>query len=378
MTKQSIRTLEIGNFKSIDSRQIHGLSPFSVFAGANGSGKSNFIDALDFVSTFVRHGIDAALQRYGGIKNIRSRKRAASKADRFDFQIACEFVDEQGLVSVFDYSLRIHRLYEQPEPEEFLNVNGDRVITRKIGNGRTRLQGKPEIQGFPSVYSALSLMPENEITRFLKQLSVYRIDPVDAKTPDLNDVDSTRLDGKGSNLASVLRRLEGDAEVSAEILDWMQMIVPGVARVQTRQQKSDNSTALLIKETGTKTRFPAHLVSDGTLHALCMLVAVLGAPERLGLTLVEEPERGLHAKAIRALVDLMRQQASSERPIWLTTHSESVVRALELNELVLVDKVDGRTTMKRADAGNLKQHDLAPLTVDEAWLTNLLDGGLPW
>ena len=235
MTKQSIRTLEIGNFKSIDSLQIQGLSPFSVFAGANGSGKSNFIDALDFVSTFVRHGIDAALQRYGGIKNIRSRKRAASKADRFDFQISCEFVDEQGLVSVLDYSVRMHRLYEQPELEEFLNVNGDRMITRKIGNGRTRLQGKPEIQGFPSVYSALSLMPENEITRFLKQLSVYRIDPVDAKTPDLNDVDSTRLDGKGSNLASVLRRLEGDAEVSAEILDWMQMIVPGVARVQTRQ-----------------------------------------------------------------------------------------------------------------------------------------------
>ena len=135
MTKQSIRTLEIGNFKSIDSLQIQGLSPFSVFAGANGSGKSNFIDALDFVSTFVRHGIDAALQRYGGIKNIRSRKRAASKADRFDFQISCEFVDEQGLVSVFDYSLRIHRLYEQPELEEFLNVNGDRMITRKIGNG---------------------------------------------------------------------------------------------------------------------------------------------------------------------------------------------------------------------------------------------------
>ena len=169
MTRLSIRTLEIGNFKSIDSLHIQGLSPFSVFAGANASGKSNFV------------------------------------ADRFDFRIVCEFVDQQGRESVFDYSLRVHRLYEQPEPEEFLNVNGDRVITRKIGNGWTRQQGKTEIQGFPSV--------------------------------------------------------------------------------------------------------------------------------------------------------------------WLTTHSESVVRALELSELVLVDKVDGRTTMKRADAGNLKQHDLAPLTVDEAWLT---------
>ena len=378
MNKKSIRTLEIGNFKSIDSLRISGLSPFSVFAGANGSGKSNFIDALDFVGIFVLHGIDAALQKYGGINNIRSRKRVGSKAGRFDFRIECNFVDELGLESVFDYSLRVHGLYEQPEPEEFLSVNGDRLMIREIGTGCTRLQGKPDIQGFPNVYSALSLMPEIEITRFLKQLCVYRIDPVDAKTPDTTDVDSTRLDGTGSNLASVLRRLEGDTEISAEILDWMQMIVPGVARVQTRQRASDNSTALLIKETGTKERFPAQLVSDGTVHALCMLVAVLGTPERLGMTLVEEPERGLHAKAIRALVDLIRQHASPKRPIWLTTHSESVVRALELSELVLVDKIGGRTTMKRADAGNLKQHDLAPLTVDEAWLTNLLDGGLPW
>ena len=134
MTRLSIRTLEIGNFKSIDSLQIQDLSPFSAFAGANGSGKSNFVDALDFVSTFVRHGIDAALQRYGGIKNIRSRKRAASKAGRFEFRIVCEFVDQHGLASEFDYSLRMHRLYEQPELAEFLNVNGDRLITRKIGN----------------------------------------------------------------------------------------------------------------------------------------------------------------------------------------------------------------------------------------------------
>ena len=65
MTENSIRNLEIGNFKSIDSLRIQDLSPFSVFAGSNGSGKSNFFDALDFVSVFIRHGIEAALQKHG-------------------------------------------------------------------------------------------------------------------------------------------------------------------------------------------------------------------------------------------------------------------------------------------------------------------------
>ncbi len=378
MTENRIRILEIGNFKSIDTLRIRALSPFSVFAGSNGSGKSNFVDALDFVSVFVRHGIEAALHKHGGIQNIRSRKRQATAARQFSFSISCEFVDGHEQVSVFDYSLRIHDLYRNPVPEEFLDIDGTRVLSRKRRSGFIHLRENPEIQRFPDIYSSLSLLPDNKLTRFLKHLNVYRIDPVDAKATDKSNVDATRLASDGSNLASVLRRLESNREASADILDWMQMIVPGVATIQTRQRTADNSTALLFEETGSAKRFPANLVSDGTVYALCMLVAVLGAPAGNGMTLIEEPERGLHAKAIRELVDLMRQQASSDRPIWLTTHSESVVRALHLSELVLVDKVDGNTTMKRADSGNLKQHDLAPLTVDEAWLTNLLDGGLPW
>jgi len=74
----------------------------------------------------------------------------------------------------------------------------------------------------------------------------------------------------------------------------------------------------------------------------------------------------------------MRKQATLRTPIWLATHSESVVRALRLEELILVDKVDGRIRMKSADSGRLTQVDLAPLGLDEVWLFSLLDGGLPW
>ena len=162
------------------------------------------------------------------------------------------------------------------------------------------------------------------------------------------------------------------------MLDWMEMIVPGIEKIQTEEQRLDGRTVLLFKEDWIEEPFPAHLVSDGTMYALCLLVAVLDAPSGCGMTLIEEPERGLHPKAIYELIDLMRQQASPENPIWLTTHSESVVRVLNLSELVLVDKVDGRTRMKQADAGNISQEDLDPLSLDEVWLSNLLAGGLPW
>ena len=222
------------------------------------------------------------------------------------------------------------------------------------------MNGEPLEVDFPGIHSALWFALEQPFVELLNNLNVYRIEPTGAKQPDLS-VDPIRLERKGHNLASVLQHLESDPEVRENILDWMEMIVPGIEKIQTEQQRLDGSTALLFKEEGTKRRFPAHLVSDGTMYALCLLVAVLDAPSNGGMTLIEEPERGLHAKAIRELMDMMRQQASPENPIWLTTHSESVVRALKPSELILVDKIDGRTTMKRADAVNLSEEDMAPL-----------------
>lgn len=380
MSDKPIRRLRIANFKSIDSLEITGLSAFSVFAGANGSGKSNFFDALDFVSLFLHGGIRFALNTHGDFANIQSVKRQGADSKKFCFEIECDLCEDQSETPLaFRYSLCIHGLDGDPYIEEFLYENGT-ILAEREGNKVTNHNKKKEKTDtgvIPHIYSALWFYPNHPITLLLRNLNVYRIEPAGTKEPDISD-DSTRLVRKGHNLASVLQRLESNSEVRENILDWMEMIIPGIENIQTEQQRLDGSTALLFKEKGTKRRFPAHLVSDGTMYALCLLVAVIGAPSHGGMTLIEEPERGLHAKAIRELVDMMRQQASPENPVWLTTHSESVVRALKLSELILVDKIDGRTTMKRADAVNLSDEDMAPLGLDEAWLSNLLGGGLPW
>ena len=381
MSDKPIRRLKIANFKSIDSLEITDLSAFAVFAGANGSGKSNFFDALDFVSLFLHGGIRFALNTHGGFANIHSVKRHEADSKKFCFEIECDLCEDQSETpSAFHYSLCIHNLDRDPYIEESLYENGTIFVAREGKEAKSHnRKGKWTDTGvIPDIYSALSLYRNHPITELLTDLNVYRIEPTDAKGPDISDFDPTRLDRKGHNIASVLQRLEDDPSVLENIMDWMEMIVPGIEKIQTEQQRLDGSTALLFKEEGTKRRFPAHLVSDGTIYALCLLVAVLDAPSQGGMTLIEEPETGLHAKAIRELIDMMRQQASPENPIWLTTHSESVVRALKPSELILVDKVDGRTTMKRADAVNLSEEDMAPLGLDEVWLSNLLGGGLPW
>ncbi len=384
MSDKTIHYLKITNFKSIDSLEIKGLSSFSVFAGANGCGKSNFFDALDFIRTFIESGIEVALRSHGRYENIHSEKRKAKYARRFDFEIHCDLPNNpEGRTEnqvAFHYLLSIHELDKTPIIEERLSIDGVLHLIRHKDELRILLKDTGDYLGnkCPISYSVLLTYYDIPITQFLRNIKLYRIDPLGAKEPDQTDQDPFLLDRKGHNLASVLNRLEQNENLRRAILDCMELIVPGVEKIQTEHQQIDSKTAVLFKEVGTRRRFPAHLVSDGTIYALCLLVAVLDSQRGYGLTLIEEPERGLHPKAIRELVGLIRQQATAANPIWMSTHSESVVRQLHLQELMLVDKEDGRTRMKSADSGNITQENLAPLGLDEAWLSNLLGGGIPW
>lgn len=377
-----IRNLKIANYKSIDSLEIQKLTPFTVFAGANGSGKSNFFDAVEFVGKVLRFDASYALRVHGGFENVRSVKRYSPKSQRFKFSIDCDLPkspqDQRPKTSRYD--LTIHDFHQAPRIEERFYDGGKEVISRpKSGPLRVWMKDElRELSGFADPHSALVFFRRRPLPLLLTHMTVYRVDPSKAKEPDRSNVDPTSLWETGSNLASVLQRLESDDTIREVISDWMETVVPGIKGLGTARQRIDQTTAVLFKEIGTRKQFPARLMSDGTIYTLCLLVAVLDRRHPFGITLIEEPERGLHPSAISEMVAFFRENASQSKPIWLTTHSESVVRQLCLEELVLVDKKAGRTCMKRADSGNLEQRDLADLGLDSAWLSNLLDGGIPW
>ncbi len=369
MKPTNIQYLKINNFKSIETLELKNINNFSVFAGANGSGKSNFFDALDFVSHFMRHGITEALQLHGGFENIHYIQENYSP--RFEFEIECTLPSEtqDKLTNTYKYQLTINSLDITPEINEQIFINKEKLITR---NNNLDIESPQKINPFPIEYSVLSSTPKLPLITFLKNIRIYRIDPFGTSILNQSNQDSSRLKPNGHNLASVLHRLEQNDNLRETILEWMETVVPSIQQIKT--EHSTINTTISFKEQGTQ--FPAFMMSNGTIYALSLLVAILDAP-KYGLTLIEEPERGLHPQAIFELIDLIREQSSHSNSIWMTTHSESVVRKLKLNELWLVDKKNARTQMKYAASGRLQQQDLAPLSIDEAWLSNLLGGGLP-
>ena len=383
MTRHPLRNLRVANYKSIDSLRLDGLAPFSVFAGANGSGKSNFFDAMEFVTKLLRFDVDFALRSHGGYDSVRSLKRRSPRNTRFEFAIECDlpipFTNGEGQTTS-RYELVVHNLPESPAIEERLSEDDGELLAR-TKNGAVRISGpdgRREYPRFAEGHSALLFFRAGPLPRVLTNMTVYRFEPGVAKEPDRSDMDPTALWERGNNLATVLRRMESSDDVRDTISGWLEAVVPGIDAISTKQQSIDQTTTVLFTEQGTRRRFPARLMSDGTIYALCLLVAVLDRVNGHGITMIEEPERGLHPSAIREIVAFLRESASPSNPIWLTTHSESVVRELRLEELILVDKVKGRTVMKRADSGKLKESDLEEFGLRSAWLSNLLDGGLPW
>lgn len=367
-----IKKLHIRHFKSCYDLQMKNIGYFSVFAGANGSGKSNFFDALDFVGQFIRSGVEAALNQQGGYQHFRpARSSYPAAAPNFIFELVCDLEGKE-----YDYTLILSNLDSKAGIEEKLLIDGHKSLSRIWGS-------KPTIDGIAQNlsdnHSALLLYEELPLRELLSNIRIYRIQPLDAARANRGGDDSSSLRGDGSNLASVLQRLEKDQDTYDSILSWMRTVVSGLEKFSLSKKNLTNSTGISFKESGTGNLFPANMVSTGTIYLLCLLVAILDAPKEQGLILFEEPELGLHPKALHELINLIRNLATEEHiALWMTTHSEAIVRQLHLNELWLVDKKLGNTRIKHTAMGELTDDDLEPLDLDELWLSNFFDGGVPW
>jgi predicted ATPase len=370
-----IDLIQISGFKSIANLRLEGLEAFSAFAGPNGAGKSNVMDALAFVSAVVELGAIKALRQFRGFAQVHCYKLAKEAARTFSFRLQADMSGQR-----LEYTLKVHHLDSDPQLDELVVIDGNKLMEHKKGGAvhLIDLEGERSstIEKFPTDRSAL-FMTIDAVTLhdLLTNIEVFRFDPLGAKEPDGSSADTTALHPNGHNVATMLATLEKDDGFREQVMEWMSLLVPGLDRVRAEPELLSGGTIIKFKEAGTRAHFPAHLISDGTIYALCIMTAVLSRSKQTGITLIEEPERGLHPKAIEALVDLMRESAGVDHPVFVTTHSESLVRACRADELWLVNKMDGKTVAKNAATSGV---DLSTINLDTAWLMNLFDGGLPW
>jgi predicted ATPase len=126
-------------------------------------------------------------------------------------------------------------------------------------------------------------------------------------------------------------------------------------------------------------RFPAINMSDGTLRALGILVALLQArvEDRVRVVGIEEPEVALHPAAAGILRDALRD-GSRHAQVIVTSHSPELLDASDVSaeEIVSVMAEQGKTLIATLDEATRSTLEDRLYTAGELLKTNQLTPAL--
>lgn len=328
-----INRLVIENFKSIERIELIEPNPFTVFVGPNGSGKSNIFEALEFFNLAVKTNRGTVESLFGGkdfFVNRRSNESVQIEI-KLDKSTTHRLAQRQNLDNLLEYTV-VGTRWGEDEPSKIQQENQQLLV------------------GFSHL--------------FVGKQGKQR----------LNYSDDLQLTLSGDNFEKVLKRILGHDDLRNELFEWLDLFVPGFKSLDVVSNPYDGRETLLWFEKSFDKPFTKDLISDGTYNILALLTAVYQSDDKPQFLCIEEPENGLHPQVLMSLVDFFRQQCKEKgHYIWLNTHSESLVRGLTTDEIILVNKLDGATQTRQ-----IKGRNLYDLPTDEAWLTGALGGGLPW
>lgn len=336
------------------------LGRLTALVGRNGAGKSNFLDALRFVTDGLQTSLDHAIKSRGGIKAVRRHSTGHPR----NFAIQLQF--NVGSWDVAHYGFEIAARSEggfQVKQENLSIIRGPREIAHyMVADGNVSSKTHPTMP--LAVSDRLYLVNVSGIPDFreaydaLVAMGFYNLNPEAMKelqSPDAGEL----LHRDGANLASVVARLEKEApEVKRRTEQYLAKIVPGVVGADSVAVGRMETISFRQEVTGASHPWPflAAYMSDGTLRALGMLIAVqqLAQPRhRIRLVGIEEPESALHPAAARSMMDAL-VEATSHTQVIVTTHSADLLEGLPADgdNILAVHARQGETFIAPIDAAS--------------------------
>jgi predicted ATPase len=356
--------ITIQGFKSIREIDSFGLQELNVFIGANGAGKSNFISLFRLVNEIVGRRLQNYVLKQGGAETFLFGGAKVTKRIYVDLRFGA-----------YGYRFLL-------EPD----VRGGLVLTEEFSSSSNWSANVHMSTGSlaPQKESTVAFSDEDpvlEVERHaLHSLQGFRLyhfhdtsETAGIKLPgQLNDNRSLRPDA--SNLAAFLRMLkQTNASRYARIRDTIQLAAPFFDDfILEPMAENPNSIRLEWRQKGLDYPFLAHQLSDGTLRFIA-LVALLLQPAPPSITILDEPELGLHPVAIEVLASLFHE-AAQQTQVLASTQSPALISQFEPEEVVVVDRAGGASRFSRLRKAPLRQW-LEDYSLGELVQKNVIEAG---
>ena len=407
-----ITELEIEGFKSFGSpaKKIE-LGPLNFIVGANASGKTNLLHALRFLQNAVNHDVSYAVSELGGSAEVRNKRLYQDQPLRLAIKLEQEVKlsdpddlpdgrDEDIVLRSWEYELALDLGSNETTPSIVAEALSTEVVWRgqtstatlKRENKKIIISDPMELL-LPTGFQGQTLtiaIPEQESTRLalvvagffffpaiflrdeIRNWSFHNIIPGVARQP-YREQPNAVLGSAGENLATILHRMT--AEDRASIAQGLRGIVPGLKNVKTKKLPIQDTLAFQIVEDALNAAINPISVSDGTVRLLALLVLTTWIAPRASLIAIEEPENGVHPHLAENIVDMLRS-ASEHSQLIVTTHAPDLLDHLEPSEVILCDKEDGFTKLRKAssvaDIEQFRQH----FSLGELWEQGVV-GAIP-
>lgn len=361
-----LKRVRIRNYKSIEFCDVS-LEPLTLFVGRNASGKSNFLDALGFLSDLMDVSASEAVERRNGWRAVHYRGDTTSE---IEFQIDAE-LDALGLrelqyscvltenARTREVNVVFEKLEVKPDtPEESFDY---RIEKGELGPLNQKAPRTVLDYGYRTMLGAFGLHSSFELAKALRKSRLYNFAPSEMRRL-VTLTGRTALSPTGENLARALRTIQEFAPATFERINrYLSSIVPEIDGASSEAVGREYLTvrAHFRSATTGQTVFEAPNLSDGTLRALAALVAVnqdelLGTPSPMFVA-IEEPETALHPAAMRALVDAL-DEATLHTQVLLTTHSADMLDnpTIRPENVRVVQMIDGRTVIAPVDEASVE------------------------
>jgi predicted ATPase len=331
MQPHAIKYVTIRGFRSIAAVEKLELGTINVLIGANGSGKSNFIQA------FVL--IDDCLDDRPG-----PRTEPGDPVLHF------------GSSTAEDIYLRI--VFE--------------------GGGSFEATLTPQTDDRLYVSSRQSDMNNFNPRSNTGPWRVYHFHDTSSSSPmrlpaKVDDVNFLRPDG--ANLAAFLHHLRARHDTSYSMIRrTVKLVAPFIDDFLLEPHDLESDLIRLEwRHKNSGQHFNVSSLSDGTLRFIVLATLFLQPEEyRPSLILVDEPELGLHPYAITLLASLIRM-ASGKTQIIVSTQSSRLLDYFDPQDVLVADRVHGGTQITRLDPAGLAIW-LEDYSLGQLWEKNEFEG----
>jgi|694.fasta_scaffold94246_4 predicted ATPase len=343
----------------------------TVLIGPNGAGKSNLLQALRLIPLLrtrslqryvADHGFASALLHYG-----------PKTTEAIEFRV---LVCEQG--TTYRYNARLafaqgDTLYFESETAERVNPDGTGSFSQ-LGSGHreSRLQDSFDPDDSPDRQTLVAL------NAWLGRMTFYHFHDTSPRSQlrtHARREDDRYPRSDGSNLAAYLLRLK-ESDDSADQKVWQRInrhcrhIAPAIKQLDP---VAINGSVRLDWIDDCDERFGCHQFSDGTLRALALITVLSQPSERLPkLISIDEPELGLHPSAIALITELCRS-ISRHTQVVLSTQSTELLDYFNADEVVVVERQQGETRLKRLSSEAL-QNWLEDYSLSELYDKGVIGG----